>query len=89
MNRKLALRLDALTVDSFSPLPAPAAARGTVHGNVYTERTCQNGGECWTWYHDTCAQTCGLLSTCHNENTCDWSCEGTCYEETACRPCIE
>ena len=87
--KKLALRLDDLTVDSFATRDADPA-RGTVGANAYTQVTCNgNESECWTWYAPTCQQTCGLLDTCHGENTCQWSCNGTCYQETACIHCVE
>ncbi|HEX6041295.1 hypothetical protein [Longimicrobium sp.] len=63
--RKLNLSLDDLAVESFEPVSAPAAARGTVHGNDLTEEASCNF---------TCTPTdCGTCVAC---NTVEYTCGG-------------
>ncbi len=38
--KKLSLEMDELRVESFSPVEAPVADRGTVHGNEVTGSKC-------------------------------------------------
>ena len=79
--KKLALRLDDLTVESFSTATADALP-GTVHGNDWTVV-----GGCATDEYQSCDGSCPHLGSCneatcnHNTcmDTCNASCGGTCY----------
>jgi len=81
--RKLRLRIDELSVESFDAGEAESG-RGTVKGYwVWTDpRACTEQGMCTV--DGTCANTgCG--------NSCDGTCFGTCWctdHWTAC-PCFE
>ena len=67
--KKLALRIEALTVESFST-QAPEPHHGTVFGhsdvpcNSIDEQTCR--------YYNTCG---GLADSCNGDHTCDLNCQ--------------
>jgi hypothetical protein len=71
--RKVRLKVQELTVESFVSAPSSAVTRGTVWGRV----TADPGGEC---------ATLGMDPTCQFFASCDprVECEGTVYEST-CR----
>ena len=92
--RKLSLRLDELSVESFDTTAA-GRQRGTVFGEQCTCPTACTCPGCYTCDNtcyepgngNTCEQTCAM------EYTCD-TCMGTCanYPKTTCTagaPCIE
>lgn len=64
--RKLTLRMDSLTVESFEPLSAPGAYRGTVRANDSADFTCTPSADF------TCTPTdCGTCVACDTvEYTC-------------------
>lgn len=85
--RKLNLSLDALVVETFTPSPRNAAARGTVHGNDATElATCG----CETHLCATVEYTCDTTTHPTLGYTCaDYTCPGmgdTCYPAKGCAP---
>jgi hypothetical protein len=60
--KKLKLELAQLHVESFAPVPEPAAKEGTVAAHEFTEATCNQF---------TCAQTCDPNAfTCNGAYTC-------------------
>lgn len=65
--KKLALKLDALNVQSFHTTPAARDGRGTVVGHL--------GGEDPTYEQNACTYRCTLAFTC---NTCEESCRTDC-----------
>ncbi|HET6764738.1 MAG TPA: hypothetical protein VFH27_13730 [Longimicrobiaceae bacterium] len=76
--RKLRLELDSLAVESFEPQARPAAARGTVAGNLmaYVSFGCPlTGRGCDSW--DLCLDT---KETCPDTGweQCGYSYGGTC-----------
>jgi hypothetical protein len=55
--KKLALDLDALSVDTFHTTEAPPAETGTVHGHVATGLACpvtSGINSCWCTEYRTC-----------------------------------
>jgi hypothetical protein len=75
MKHKLALDLDALTVESFDT-SGPRMVAGTVRGNDISDTTCQQIiCDCPTGSGSTCVDTCG--DTCDDTCACSgqWGCE--------------
>ena len=62
--RKLALKLDALNVQSFHTLPAARGA-GTVRGHQE-----------FATDEQACTDACSLVLTCYSCGTCDAACDG-------------
>jgi hypothetical protein len=69
MKRKL--RIETLIVSSFEAAPAPAAGRGTVHGNDSHPNTCSIV-RCYSNAPTDC------LGTCPGDETCAFSCGVSC-----------
>jgi hypothetical protein len=80
---KLKLDLQQLHVQSFSPAAEAVRKPGTVRGHEASVYTCDASPECYTWF----APTCQYAQTCNGRDTCDASCQGTCFDETACLQC--
>ncbi|WP_420128325.1 hypothetical protein [Longimicrobium sp.] len=89
--RKLSLKLEDLTVDSFDTT-VTHKAKGTVFGEqctCYTQCTCPG---CPTCDHTcaytcddqtcpacpTCAASCNGTCNCPTDNTCGWTCDYSC-----------
>jgi hypothetical protein len=82
MQRKLTLKLEELSVDSFDTT-APHKAKGTVFGEqctCYTNCTCPGCPTCDPSCNGSC-ETCNTCVSC--EYSCDWTCDGnTCVPAT-------
>ena len=66
--KKLSLKLDDLSVDTFSTAPGEGGSRGTVAGHYGTTHTmqataCDTCARQWT-AEGTCDDTCGPPDTC-------------------------
>jgi hypothetical protein len=84
MPRKLTLKLEDLSVDSFDTTTGQKA-KGTVFGEqctCYTNCTCPGCPTCYASCNGTCGGTCG-------ENTCAASCNGTCAGATCGYSCYD
>ena len=96
MQRKLMLKLEDLSVDSFDTT-TPQKAKGTVFGEqctCYTNCTCPGcptcdascNGTCDASCNGTCDASCNGTCNCPSGNTCDWSCQDCSWGYT-CSPC--
>lgn len=63
--KKLALKLDDLSVQSFATTPASRDARGTVRGHLEAET------QGWD-----CSDACTFAETCYSCDTCEETCDG-------------
>jgi hypothetical protein len=80
--RKLTLKLDDLSVDSFDT-SAVRREKGTVFGEQCTcwtncgQNTCPGCYTCDASCNGTCHDSCNGTCDCPSGNTCDWSCQAT------------
>ena len=76
--KKLALDLEALTVESFHPAPRDTRADGTVHAHESGDTECETE---WASCYQSVCVTCG--DSCHG------SCMGPSCDRPTCSPGLE